>query len=73
LRIGLVNEVADPDHLVGRAVELASQIAAHDPDLIRLAKQVVDRGMETTLAEAIEIEQRTLAERKAKGAMQWKP
>lgn len=73
LRIGLVNEVVDPERLVGRAVELASQIAAHDPELIRLAKQVVDRGIETTLAEAIEIEQRTLAERKAKGAMQWKP
>jgi enoyl-CoA hydratase len=71
LRIGLVNEVVEPGKLIGRALELASKIAVHDPELVRLAKQVVDCGSEATLAEAIEIEARTLAERKVKGAMQW--
>lgn len=71
LRIGIVNELVREGEVVERAVELAAAIAAHDPELIALAKGVVDRGSETTLGEAIEIENDALAARKAKGAMQW--
>jgi enoyl-CoA hydratase len=62
--------VAD-DELMPRALALAAMIAQRDPELTRLAKGVVDRGAQGTLAEAIEIEQATLAERKARGAMGW--
>lgn len=72
LRIGLVNELVDQDQLVPRAAELAKLIAAHDPKMVSLAKGVIDRGFRTTLGEAFEIEQRTLAERKASRAMEWK-
>ena len=72
LRIGLVNELVEQDQLVPRAVELAAMIAAHDPQLVSLAKGVIDQGFRTTLEEAGVIERRTLAERKASGGMEWK-
>lgn len=72
LRVGLANEVVPPDALLARAVELASLIAAHDPAIVRLAKDVIDRGSEATLAEAIAIEREVLAKRKAAGAMTWR-
>ena len=72
LRIGLINELVAEEELIERAVTLASQIAAHDTELIQLAKQVIDRGRETTLFEAMEIERVALVNRKARGEMQWK-
>ncbi|MFV0646000.1 MAG: enoyl-CoA hydratase/isomerase family protein [Sphingomonadaceae bacterium] len=72
LRIGLVNEVVPQDRLVARAVELAGMIAGHDPELAQIAKSVVDRGTQATLAEAIDIEREALAERKKQGTMTWK-
>lgn len=71
LRIGLVNELVAADLLIDRAVALATQIAAHDPGLVAIAKRVLDEGAETTLGEAIGIEQAALAKRKAEGAMAW--
>lgn len=73
LRIGLVNELVEQDLLVPRAVELAGMIAAHDPELISLAKGVIDQGFRTTLDEACAIERQALAARKASGGMTWKP
>ncbi|KHK89191.1 enoyl-CoA hydratase-related protein [Novosphingobium malaysiense] len=72
LRIGLVNEIWPQERVVPRALELAEMIAAHDPELVGIVKAVVDRGMETTLGEAVAIEREALAERKRKGAMAWK-
>lgn len=71
LRIGLVNEVLPADRLLPRAIELASAIAGHDGGLIRIVRDVVDRGAERTLGEAIVIEAEALARRKAEGAMAW--
>lgn len=71
LRIGLVNELVAADRLIDRAVGLATQIAAHDPGLVAITKRVLDEGSETTLGEAIGIEQAALAKRKAEGAMAW--
>ncbi|MBB3940323.1 enoyl-CoA hydratase [Novosphingobium fluoreni] len=71
LRIGLVNEVMPAEALVSRAVTLATQIAAHDPELIATARGVVDDAANLTLAEATRIEQAALAKRKARGAMSW--
>ena len=72
LRVGLVNEVLPSDRLLARAVEVATAIAAHDPGLIRIAKSVLDRGSETTLAQAVQIEAAALATRKALGAISWR-
>ena len=71
LRVGLVNEVLPADRLLPRAIALAGAIAGHDPALIRIARDVVDRGSAATLAEAIAIESEALAKRKAEGAMRW--
>ena len=71
LRVGLVNEVLPADRLLPRAVELASAIAGHGPDLVRIAKDVVDRGSAATLGEAVMIERDALARLKAEHAMRW--
>lgn len=71
LRVGLANEVVADDALLPRAIELAALMAGHDPEIVGIAKQVVDRGTEATLAEAIAIEREALARRKAQGAMTW--
>lgn len=71
LRLGLVNEVMAPSALLSRAVDLASAIAAHDPDLIRITKETLDQGSLTSLAEAIEIETNALVRRKAENSMTW--
>jgi enoyl-CoA hydratase len=71
LRVGLVNEVLPADRLLPRAIELASAIAGHDPALVRIAKDVLDRGSEATLGDAIRIERDALALRKTQGTMRW--
>lgn len=71
LRTGLVNEVLPPDRLLPRAIEIAAAIAAHDPELIAIARDVIDRGTHATLAEALTIETEALERRKAAGAMRW--
>lgn len=71
LRVGLANEIVPDERLLPRAIELASAIAAHDPGLIHIARDVLERGARTTLAEAIRIETEALAKRKAVGATSW--
>ena len=44
-RWGLINEVAAPDTLMARALELAQEIAARAPLSIQMAKQVIDGGL----------------------------
>lgn len=72
LRIGLVNELWPSDELLPRAIELARMIASNEPELLTIAKSVIDKGSEGTLAEAMELERLALVERKQKGAMTWK-
>jgi enoyl-CoA hydratase len=45
LRIGLVQKVVEPDHLLPAAGELAKTIASKGPRAVRLVKQVVRRGI----------------------------
>jgi enoyl-CoA hydratase len=71
-RIGLVNEVVAHEALLPRALELAQAIARWDPELIATVKNVLDRGAQTTLEESGRIEGSALAERKARGGMQWR-
>jgi enoyl-CoA hydratase/carnithine racemase len=62
LRIGLVNEVVAPDVLHDRALALAAELAAGAVVAQGLAKQAVDRGLETTLADGLGLEQDLFAE-----------
>lgn len=61
-RIGLVNEVVPHPQLLPRALQLARSIASHHPDLITIARNVIDRGVATTLEVALKIEAHALAE-----------
>jgi enoyl-CoA hydratase/carnithine racemase len=58
-RYGLVNEVVPADQVMPRSLELAEQICQNGPLAVRLAKEAVYRGGNTSMAEglAIEIEQ----------------
>lgn len=55
LRAGLVTEVVEADHLLGRATELAAAVSAADPDLVRavcrLHGESTDRSLPAALAE----------------------
>jgi len=57
LRIGLVNEVVEPDDLTSRTAELASQLAAGPPHSLVAAKAAIDGGLEGSLADGLRLEQ----------------
>ena len=54
LRIGLVGEVVEPDQLLPRARELASQIARHSPTALARTKRVIWEGLDRGLEEALD-------------------
>ncbi len=56
-RLGLVNQVVPPDHLMTTARELALQIAGANQTIVRAMKQLYDRSVGTTLDEALRLEQ----------------
>lgn len=56
LRIGLADEVVEPDQLMARAHELAQSIAGGAAQASRIIKRVVDAGMNTTLDNALALE-----------------
>ena len=56
LRIGLADEVVEPDQLMIRARELADGIASGAAQASRLIKRVVDNGMNTTLENGLRSE-----------------
>ena len=56
VRIGLANEMVEPDALMVRALELASSVAAGATVATRLIKQAVDQGIETDLASGLALE-----------------
>jgi enoyl-CoA hydratase len=53
---GLVNEVVAPDRLVPRAMEMATAIAAQDPQMVARYRTMIDDGMALPLDEAIALE-----------------
>ncbi|HEX6309117.1 MAG TPA: enoyl-CoA hydratase-related protein [Longimicrobiales bacterium] len=55
-RIGLVNRVVEPDGLLDTARDLARRIIANGPIAIALALESVDRGMSTTIDDALVLE-----------------
>ena len=56
LRIGLADEVVEPEQLMPRALELAASVATGATQATRLIKQAVDRGIETDLASGLALE-----------------
>lgn len=56
VRIGLANEMVEPDALMARACELAASIAAGATVATRLIKQAVDQGIEIDLASGLALE-----------------
>ena len=55
-RIGLVNKVVEPEKIMGEAMEMATLIASKPPLGIRAAKEAIDRGLNMTLLEGLEVE-----------------
>ncbi|MEA3198595.1 MAG: enoyl-CoA hydratase [Thermoplasmata archaeon] len=58
LRIGLVNRVVPQAELMETARQLARDILANGPYAVRLAKEVIDRGLETDLAAGLRLEEK---------------
>jgi enoyl-CoA hydratase len=62
LRIGLVNDVVEPEQLLARAFEMAEQICANSPLGIRLTKAEVQANLSApSLWHAMELENRNQA------------
>ena len=55
LRIGLVLEVVEPDELMARAREIASNYAAKPPRSVRLTKRLLKSAQKMELAEYLEL------------------
>lgn len=55
---GLINRLVSPERCLEAAVELARVIAARPPLAVRLAREAVRYGVETTLREGLEVERR---------------
>ncbi|MET0246461.1 MAG: enoyl-CoA hydratase-related protein [Sphingomonas sp.] len=71
LRVGLVNEIVEASELLPRAVAVATSIAARDPELVTIVRDVLDRGSHATLRDAVDIEASALADRKARQPVSW--
>ena len=57
-RFGLVNRVVPVERYLDEALELAQQIAQRAPVAIRLAKEAVNKALETSLTEGLAYERR---------------
>ncbi len=49
LRIGLVNKVVPAEELIGYVTKMAKKIASNGPTAVRLAKTVINRGLDSNL------------------------
>ncbi len=55
-RVGLVNRVVPKESLFEEATALGTGLASLDPAVLRLAKETVNRGLDTTLEQGLKIE-----------------
>ena len=56
LRIGLVDKVTEPEALMDEAMALADKIASKAPAAIAYAKEAINRGIQTDIDTAIDLE-----------------
>jgi enoyl-CoA hydratase/carnithine racemase len=61
-RIGLVNEIVPAADLISRAETILNKIGANAPVAVKLAIASANRGLDTTLAEGLEVEASLLAQ-----------
>lgn len=59
--LGIVQEVVELEHLMERAQEIADKIVAQGPIAIRMAKKVINEGMNMSLISAIAYDNEALA------------
>ena len=62
LRIGLVDEVVEPDALYDRAIARATELASGAVLAQGLAKRAIDRGLDITLGGGLDLEQQLFVE-----------
>ena len=62
LRIGLVDEVVEPDALYDRAIARAAELASGAVLAQGLAKRAIDRGLDITLGGGLDLEQQLFVE-----------
>ena len=62
LRIGLVDEVVEPDELEARALARAAELASGPVLAHGLAKRAIDRGLDITLGGGLDLEQQLFVE-----------
>lgn len=55
-RLGLVNRVVPMDELMAEAKKVAAKIAAKSPAALKLAKQAINKGMQTSLQDGLDYE-----------------
>lgn len=55
-RIGLIEQLAEPDDLLNVATELANKIASNAKTAVRYAKEAINRGLQTDIDTGIDIE-----------------
>ena len=60
--MGLVNKVVPPGDLLSEAKTMAKTIARHGPVAIKLAKNAINRGLETTMESGLNIELDNIAQ-----------
>ncbi|NLY10048.1 MAG: hypothetical protein GXZ11_09230 [Tissierellia bacterium] len=56
LEIGLVNDVVEPEELMDKVLELAGKIAKNSKSAVSMAKEAINRGIETDIETGINIE-----------------
>ena len=61
LRIGLANQVAEPEELMDTAVALAKRVIKNGPLAVKYAKAAINRGAEVDLDTAISLENELFA------------
>jgi len=61
-RIGLVDELCEPEELMDKAQAMANEIASKAPLAIKKAKECINGGLEMTLAEGCNLEMKKFSE-----------
>ncbi|WP_042223656.1 enoyl-CoA hydratase [Oceanobacillus manasiensis] len=55
-RLGLVEEITEPENVIEKATEMARKIASNGPIAIRQAKLAIDAGMQVDIRTALRVE-----------------